>query len=51
MGPDPMVVILPGSDHNLSLLEAVEDLEFQTLVPEFCSEMPASLQASARLFP
>ena len=51
MRPHPIVVIAPGSDHDLSLLEAVEDLQLQALVPEFCSEMAASLQASAMLLP
>src|SRR5215213_638528 len=50
-GPPPVGVIRPGPDHDLSLFQAVEDLPLQALVPEFCSERPASLQASARLFP
>src|SRR4051794_18063919 len=44
-------VVAPGPDHDLSLPETGEDLPFQALVPEFCSEMPASLQARARLMP
>ena len=40
-----------GADHHLSLLEAVEDLQLQALIPELCSEMAASLQAGALLLP
>jgi hypothetical protein len=44
-------VIAPGADDHLSLFQAVEDLQLQAFVPEFCSEMAASLQASAMLLP
>src|SRR5918993_21342 len=45
------VVIAPGADDDLSFLEAVEDLQLQALVLELCSEMAASLQASATPLP
>src|ERR687890_2867388 len=51
MRPHAVVVIAPGADDHLSFLEAVEDLQLQALVPELCSEMAASLQASATLLP
>src|SRR5919112_3692695 len=51
MRPHAVVVIAPGADDHLSFFEAVEDLQLQALVPELCSEMPASLQASAMLLP
>lgn len=37
MGPHAIVVISPGADHDLSLLEAVEDPQLQALVPKFRS--------------
>src|SRR5215212_5863498 len=49
--PHPIVVVLPCSDHDLRLAQAVEDLPLQALVLELCSEISASLQASARLLP
>ena len=51
MRPHAVVVIAPGADDDLSFLETVEDLQLQALVPEFCSETAASLQASAMLLP
>ncbi len=51
MRPHLIVVIAPGSDYDLRFSQAVEDLLLEALVLEFCSEMPASLQASARLIP
>src|SRR5919107_4952000 len=51
MRPHAVVVIAPGADDHLSFLEAVEDHQLQALVPELCSEMAASLQASAMLLP
>jgi hypothetical protein len=44
-------VIAPGADHDLSLFQAVEDFQLEALIPELCSEIPASLQASAVLLP
>ncbi len=46
-----VVVIAPGADDHLSFFQAGEDLQLQVLVLEFCSEMAASLQASATLLP
>src|SRR5918994_967308 len=34
-GPHTIGVMLPGSDHDLRLFEAVKDLLLQALVPEF----------------
>src|ERR671913_2259075 len=51
MRPHAVVVVPPGADDHLSFFEAVEDLQLQALVPELCSEMAASLQASAILLP
>ena len=51
MGPHAVVVIALGADDHLGLIHAVEDLQLQALVPELCSEMAASLQASAMLLP
>src|SRR5918997_7058448 len=51
MRPHTIVVVLPSAEDHLGLLEAVEDLQLQALVPELCSEMAASLQASAMLLP
>src|SRR4051794_26455080 len=34
MGPDTVVVVLPGTDHDHGLLQAVEDLELEALVPK-----------------
>ena len=51
MGPHLVVVIAPGADDDLSFFQAVEDLQLQALIPELCSEMVASLQASAMLLP
>src|SRR5918998_201056 len=51
MRPHAVVVVLPSANDHLGLLEAVEDLQLQALVPELCSEMAASLQASATLLP
>jgi hypothetical protein len=41
----------PALDHDLGLLERIEHLAVEQLVPELCSEIPASLQARARLLP
>ena len=46
-----MIVIAPSPNDHLSLLEAIEELQLQALIPELCSEMAASLQASAMLLP
>ena len=46
-----IVVIPPSADHDLGLLRATKDLELQALVPDSCSEMAVSLQASARHLP
>src|SRR5829696_9066360 len=51
MRPHAVVVIAPGADDHLSLFQAVDDLQLQALVPELCSEMAASLQASEMLLP
>src|SRR5918993_247247 len=51
MRPHAVVVIAPGADDHLSFFQTVEDLQLQALVPEFCSEMAASLQARAMLLP
>src|SRR3712207_7754271 len=51
MRPHAIVMIPPGTHHHLSFSQAVEDLQLQALVPELCSEMAASLQASAMLLP
>ncbi len=51
MGTQAVVVISPSADHDLGLCQAVEDLQLQALIPERCSEMAASLQASAMLLP
>jgi hypothetical protein len=36
-GSHPSVVIRPSANHHLSSFEAVEVLQLQTLIPEFCS--------------
>ena len=35
VGPHTIGVIAPRSDYDLSLLETVEDLAFQALIPQF----------------
>jgi hypothetical protein len=51
VGPHAVAVIAPGTDHDLTLFQAVEDLQLQALIPELCSELATSLQASAMLLP
>ena len=51
MRPDAVVGVLPQTDHDPRLVERGEDLLLQALVLQLCSEMSASLQASAKLFP
>ncbi len=41
----------PGANDHLSFFQAVEDLQLETLVLQICSEMAASLPASAMLLP
>jgi hypothetical protein len=36
--PDAIVVVLPGADHDPCLLQAVEDLELEALVPKLAVE-------------
>lgn len=46
-----VVVDAPALYHDLRLFQAVEDLAIEAFIPEFCSVVPASLQAAARLLP
>jgi len=48
---DAVVVAAPLLDQNLSLLETVEDLAVQELVPELCSDIPMRRQISPTVFP
>src|SRR5829696_7188522 len=49
MRPNTVGMVAPRADHDLGFSQAVEDLFLQALSPKFCSEILASLQASARL--
>jgi hypothetical protein len=44
-------VFAPLLDDNLRFLQAVEDFAVQQLIAEFCSDMPASRQATGVGFP
>jgi hypothetical protein len=44
-------VVFPCCNHDLRLPQAVKDLALEALVLELCSEISASLQASAKLLP
>src|SRR3712207_5599954 len=51
MRPDGVVVPAPGLDQDLRLLQAVEDLPIQQLVPELTSLTPSALTTSATFLP
>jgi hypothetical protein len=49
--PDAVVVAAPSLDQHLGLLEAVEDLAVEELVPELCSDTPIRRQISPTVLP
>ena len=46
-----VVVDAPFIDDHLGFLETVEDLAIEAFIPELCSVVPASLQATAIVLP
>ena len=51
MRSDRVVVLSPLLDDDLSFFQTVEDLSVEQFVPELCSDMPASRQATGVGFP